>query len=387
MKVVIEIKPTYLEKTESWLWEYLKNLKSYNPLLVCEEIKNLDLFPLDDIVQLEKPVIAERLFGGVVRAFVPRHIAIERAVAKKIKQINSALIHAHYGPNGVYAIPLARKFNIPLVTSFYGFDTSILAVSQRMRKIQFPWEQVYWRNAYQDLWKYGSFFTATCQKMKNDLIALGAPEEKINILHLGVDINKYKIESKKATKSPVLLIANRFVAKKGTEYAIEAFAKILKSYPDCKLRIIGDGPNKESILSQISNLGIVNSVSMLGLLSYENYMKEMKCADIFLSPSVKVAGDEEGGINTTVIEAMAVGTCVFATEESGSELVFDKVTGYLVSQGNSEQLSEKIISYVKSPSMWNTIAINARKHIEKEFDSIKQTRKLENIYSQVIKKK
>jgi len=210
------------------------------------------------------------------------------------------------------------------------------------------------------------------------------PEEKIKILHLGINLEKYKMAQRKLTKSPTILIANRFVPKKGTEYALRAVAEVLKVFPNVKLKIIGDGPLKEELVNIVLKLGIFRSTEFLGILDYGSYMSQMSQADIFLSPSIKAVGDEEGGINTTVIEAMAVGACVFATEESGSELIYDRKTGFVVSQRDVNELFTKIVSYIESPDVWNAVATNARKHVEAEFDSIKQARKLEEIYKLCI---
>jgi len=383
-KISVQIKPTYLEKTEAWLWEYLRNLQEFEPVVICEETKNLDIFPLNNIVILPKVEFPFKLVSFIARMFLPRNIAIEKSLTTVVKNSKTHLIHAHFGPNGVYALPVAKKLGIPLVTSFYGFDTSILSLAQKMRQYSLPWDQLYWIHAYRSLWKNGDIFTVTCQKMKEDLIRLGAPEEKIKILHLGINLEKYKMAQRKLTKSPTILIANRFVPKKGTEYALRAVAEVLKVFPNVKLKIIGDGPLKEELVNIVLKLGIFRSTEFLGILDYGSYMSQMSQADIFLSPSIKAVGDEEGGINTTVIEAMAIGACVFATEESGSELIYDGKTGFVVSQRDVNELFTKIVSYIESPDVWNAVATNARKHVEAEFDSIKQARKLEEIYKLCI---
>ena len=381
---VAHVKPVYLEKTEVWVWEYIRNLTKYDPFIICEVEKNLDLFPFKPIYKIDPTKGIKKALGSMVRAFVPRHLAVEEAMAEVIKNNSPALIHAHFGSNGVYSSPLSSRFNIPLVTSFYGFDTSYQGLADKMRKIKLPTDRLYWELAYKRLWEVGSAFTVTCELMKNTLVnVLGAPEEKVHILHLGMNLEKYKLQIKKPTTSPVILIANRFVPKKGTEYAIKAFAKVLSQYPEATLRIIGDGPDKEKIVAQVSSLGITKSVKFLGLLGYNDYMAEMQKADLFLSPSVKVLGDEEGGINTTVIEAMAVGTHVFATTESGTELIYHEKTGYMVEQNNADDLASKMISFIKSPNRWGELALNARKHVEMEFDNKKQSKKLEDIYDHV----
>src|SRR3989304_1147865 len=80
------------------------------------------------------------------------------------------IIHAHYGQNGVAALALKNKLNVPLITSFYGFD---LGSSSKVYK---PY--------YKDLINSGNLFLALSQDMKKDLIRFGFPEKMILIHHL-----------------------------------------------------------------------------------------------------------------------------------------------------------------------------------------------------------
>ncbi|MBU1104423.1 glycosyltransferase [Candidatus Parcubacteria bacterium] len=381
---IAHIKPVYLEKTEIWVWEYIRNLTRYDPFIICEVEKNLDLFPFKPIYKIDPAKGAKKALGSVVRAFIPRHLAVEEAMAQVISRNKPALIHAHFGSNGVYSAPLSSRFGIPLVTSFYGFDTSYQGLADKMRKFKLPTDRFYWELAYKRLWEVGSAFTVTCQLMKDTLVnQLGAPADKVIPLHLGMNLDKYHLVIKKPTTAPVILIANRFVPKKGMEYAVSAFAKVLTQYPNATLRIIGDGSEKEKITALVNSLGITDSVKFLGLLGYNDYMAEMQKADLFLSPSVKVLGDEEGGINTTIIEAMAVGTHAFATTESGTELIYHEKTGHMVNQRDANDLADKIVSFLKSPNLWEMLAKSARKHVEEEFDNHKQGKRLEEIYDHV----
>lgn len=80
--------------------------------------------------------------------------------------------------------------------------------------------------------------------MRQSLVALGCPEEKVRIIHIGIDAQKYEFKPRVLTEGAKIrvLMAGRFVEKKGFEYGIRAFAKAAKEFDNLQLRIVGDGP-------------------------------------------------------------------------------------------------------------------------------------------------
>ena len=84
------------------------------------------------------------------------------------------LIHAHFGMQGCHMLLYASLLNIPLITSFYGVDAYMF--SQRAR----------WRNKYKRLFKQGRLFLAEGPAMREKLIEIGCPPEKIIIHQLHV---------------------------------------------------------------------------------------------------------------------------------------------------------------------------------------------------------
>lgn len=387
MKRVGHIKTTYLELSETFFYAFLKNFKCYEAFVVCEETKNKEVFPFDRVYQITKPTPLEKAVGKVVRGLTFKHPAVEKKYRIALEAHAPDIIQAHFGPVGVYALPIAKKLKVPLMTSFYGFDTNYKGIIEVMSLLT-PFDKVsYWKTAYRKLFSEGDYFITFGEKMRQMVIDLGCPEDKVEDCHAGVNISERQFVEHSLPKNGQvkILMVNRLVEKKGVRTALEAFAKIQKRYSKLRLRIIGDGPLRKELEQLMEKLRIKNKVEMWGMQPYAKVLEQFEECHIFLTPSVKTeSGDVEGGINTTVIDALALGIPTIATEESGSQLIIDKKTGLMVKQKDADDLAEKLTFLLENPSVWVDYAKSGRKLIEKDFNQEKQTEKLEAIYDKVI---
>jgi len=111
----------------------------------------------------------------------------------------------------------------------------------------------------------------------------------------------------------------------------------------------------------------------------------MKNSHLFILPSIEAKDGDKEGIPVVLMEAMATGIPVISTYHSGiPELIEDDKTGYLVKEKNIEELYKKMLQVIENYDSMNKITHNARKKIEKDFNLIKQTNKLEKIYYHLI---
>lgn len=388
MKRVGHIKTTYLELSETFFYAILKDFKRFKAFVVCEELKNKEVFPFDEVYQITKPTPLEKAVGKVVRGLTFRHPAVEKKYRIALEAHEPDIIQAHFGPVGVYALPIAKKLKVPLITSFYGFDTNYKGIIEVMSLLT-PFDRIsYWKKAYRNLFSGGDYFITFGEKMRQMVIALGCPENKVEDCHAGVNISERKFVGHSLPKDGQvkILVVNRLVEKKGVRYALEAFAKIQKRYSKLRLRIIGDGPLRKELEQLMEKLRIKNKVEMWGMQPYAKVLEQFRECHIFLTPSVKTeSGDEEGGINATVIDALAIGIPTIATEESGSQLIVDKKTGLMAKQKEADDLAEKITFLLENPSVWSSYTTAGRKLIESKFNQERQTEKLESIYDKVIR--
>ena len=369
--VVAHLTSTYLPLTQTWLYHnQIINLKRYEPIVMAQSTINLDKFPTQNVYSIPKRSIFSKIFNMI-------HIKLTGSYSTRyfeniIKENNVKLLHAHFGTEGVRYLKLKRNLNLPMITTFYGMDVSMIS--------RIP----YWKKRYVQLFQEGDLFLTEGNNMKNELIKLGCPENKIIIQHLGVDLTTFNFTPRTQPEDGniTILIAGSFREKKGIPYAIKAFAKVKENHPDIQLRILGDGKMRDQIESLIAELNLSDSVTLLGYQSHDVFLNEAANAHIFMLPSITAQnGDTEGGAPVAILEAQATGLPVISSYHADiPEVVVDGKSALLAPERDVETLAKHLEYLFEHPDVWGTMGRAGREHVEQEYDVIVQVGKLEKIY-------
>lgn len=372
---VAQLNDVYLPITESWLYNQTINVTKYQSIFIVQRVKNLDLFPFSDVYSTHEFFLyryADAIHIRLFDSFFPFYYK------KLIKKHNVKLLHAHFGPQGFRYLKIKSDLKLPMITTFYGYDISTLS---RVK---------YWQKAYLKLFKNCELFLVEGTHMKNELVKLGCPIEKIKVHHLGVNINQIRFKPRIVNpKSTItILISGTFTEKKGIIYAIEAFATVKSRNQNIRLRILGDGYMRSQIESLVQNLEIADSVELLGYQPYSVFLSELENAHIFLSPSITAEnGDTEGGAPVSIIEAQASGIPVISSYHADiPEVVIDGQSALLAPEKDVHILAEHLTYLVDHPEIWPKIGQTGRAHVEKEYNAEIQGRRLESIYKELIEK-
>ena len=389
MKTVIHyMGGSYLPITETWIYGQIKSFKTYRPVVYALKTENLDIYPTEKIRSLElKDSLGDLstfLNEGWKKIFnfYPGFLFF-------LLKDKPCLIHGHFGPSGYGFLRLKSMFKLPLITTFYGYDLSML-----------PHQNSKWKLRYRKLFKEGDCFLVEGHYMKKCLMELGCPGEKIIVQHLGIDLNQIKFVPRKPERSGKIrvLITGSFLEKKGIPYGIEAFGRVRQARPQLKveLTIIGDSTGssreekeKEKILAIIKKYRLNDCVRMMGYLPHSIFLREVERHHIFLCPSVHACdGDAEGGAPVCIIEASASGMPIVSTNHCDiPEVVMDGESGFLVRERNVDTLTEKLEFLVSDPSVWEKMGEKGRKHIGNHYNITTQVERLEEIYDMVAKRR
>jgi colanic acid/amylovoran biosynthesis glycosyltransferase len=207
-------------------------------------------------------------------------------------------IHCHYGPLAAQQRWLARRLGCRYVASFYGHDATA------HRFVDGP----IWRRRYGKLFSAADAVLAEGPKMASRLVALGCSEANVRVVRLPADASGLvRCERPKADSFRVV-IAGRFVEKKGFDTAIRAFARALKGRADAELLIIGGGELEAEYRRLVAESGIETQVKWAGRLPFEDFMSRVVTAHVGLFPSrTALNGDSEGGAPVTLIESQWLG--------------------------------------------------------------------------------
>lgn len=383
---VAHVRDIYLRLTETWLYGYLTHFSVYRPIVLARRTCNLDLFPIANLFappQKEgQPVW--RMWNDLWRLMVTQAGVVPawydiggQYFVQVIRQEGAALLHAHFGQEGVRLLPIKAKTGLPLVTTFYGYDMSLLPR-------RFPW---LWKGHYRRLFSKGDLFLVEGNHMRQKLVELGCPASKVRIQHIGVDTRKFPFIPRSLSGSKVvLLFCGSFVEKKGLIYALEAVRQVVQDYPGLEFRIIGGGPLEGKLRAFVVQHHLEPYVTWLGYQPHHVFADELQRAHIFIQPSVTPpSGDSEGGAPTTLLEAQATGIPVLATFHADiPEVVQDGQSGRLVPERDVDALAQRLRDLINRPGDWAAMGYAGRMHIEQNYDIVKETSKLERIYDTLL---
>jgi len=300
---------------------------------------------------------------------------------KRISRHIPRLIHAHFGVEGVYAMNLAKELNIPLITTFHGFDATTTDRALLLSKKPAWINYLLYRKK---LAKNGDLFLCVSDFIREKVLAMGFPEEKTLTHYIGIDTDIERYEVEKPNHKTILHVA-RLTEKKGTKYLIESFASVTKEDRETKLVIIGTGPLEDELKKRVDELGIVKRVEFLGALPHREVLKWMQKADIFCLPSVTANSGDAEGLGMVFLEAAIYEVPVVATNHGGiPEVVKDNETGFLVPEKNSRELADRLMMLLRDEKLRKNMGKAAKKMVQERFDIKKQTQKLEKIYEGLL---
>jgi len=289
------------------------------------------------------------------------------------------LIHAHFGVEGVYALPLAARLGVPLVTTFHGFDATLSPAGLLANPAWARYALGRGRLARQ-----GSLFIAASNFLREKLLALGFPPARVVVHYIGVDPSSIAPRPA-AQEEPVLLHVARLEEVKGTSFLIRAFARIAPQHPHARLVIIGDGKLRHSLERLARETGFAERISFLGAQSHEEVLGWMRRAAMLVLPSVKTQSGREEGLGMVMLEAAATGVPGIGSRVGGiPEGIAEGETGFLVPERDPEALSAAIGTLLATPALRQRMGEQARRRVERLFDIRRQTAALEDIYDGLL---
>ena len=215
--------------------------------------------------------------------------------------------------------------------------------------------------------------------------------EKVQVIYCGVDTQVFSPRNGKPNFSErlpmdqhldILSIGTMYEVK-GHTYLIEACRLLREQGLDFTCHLIGDGPLRTQLREQVFQLGLGNQVCFHGQLKRDDVVKALQMADVLVVPSVPTAEGRCEGIPVVLMEAMASGVPVIASQISGIvELVEDGVSGLLVQPRHPEALVEALHSLQQDQELWLRLSTGGRSRVVSDFDLAQNARQLIRVFSQ-----
>jgi colanic acid/amylovoran biosynthesis glycosyltransferase len=367
----------YLGHTLNWVYTQIKYATQIEHYVLASKTQNLEQYPVEHLfspkrLSISRIPMVERV-SRRLGWYPPEYLA---CFYRAMRQYPPSLIHAHFGWDGFFVLPLARWMKTPLMTRFYGYDIGSLP--------RIP----LWRRRYKTLFRQGDWFLVEGEYMKKSLVALGCPGEKVIVHRLGIELDRIQFRRRTYTSGAFhVLMAASFVEKKGLCYGLQAIARVIsKTGTDIQVSVIGDGPLRGELEQLARDLGIAQRISWLGRQSHERFMQLLNEAHVFLSPSVTASdGNTEGGAPVTLAEASAAGLPVISSFHADiPAVILDGQTGFLAGERDVEGLSAALEKFVTCPKLVLEFGENGRRFVEREHDVVVQGAQLTDIYEHVV---
>src|SRR5271157_930154 len=202
------------------------------------------------------------------------------------------------------------------------------------------------------------------------------PEQRIALISNGVEIDDYKGIYNSSLMN--LGYVGRLEKIKNIMSMIYAFSKVEKIFPEYKLLLYGEGPERTKIEAYIRKFDLHKKIELHG---FENDRKKIYSSfNIFILPSISE------GISNSLLEAIAVGMPIIASNIKGNKLLInDGVEGVLFNPNEVDELKDKIIYLIENPSFREKIRINAKSKVENEFDIKITARKLLQFMNSILR--
>jgi glycosyltransferase involved in cell wall biosynthesis len=195
--------------------------------------------------------------------------------------------------------------------------------------------------------------------------------DKIHVVHCGIQPDAYQQRAKlnPAGIQPFRLITiGSLQPYKGTVYLIRACALLKARGIPVLCSIIGGGEQQETLQTEIARLNLAESVVLLGPKPQDEVARLLPAADCYVQPSIVTASGKMEGIPVAIMEAMACGLPVLATDISGvPELVRPGVTGYLAKAADPVDLAEQLAEIYQNPEHATQLAAEGRQLVLREF--------------------
>ncbi len=211
------------------------------------------------------------------------------------------------------------------------------------------------------------------------------PARHVELVHCGVDTERYSWRGLDDRDRDRLVCVASLSPKKGHVHLLEALALLAERRPGLVLEFVGDGPERERIHRRARELGVSESVRLLGALSSDQVRATLAEARVFVLPSVPLPSGRMEGIPVALMEAMASGVPVVATRLSGiPELVQDGVTGLLVEPGDARGLAAAIASACDDDKLAAELALRARELVERSFNLGREAERLGDLLAESV---
>lgn len=312
----------------------------------------------------------------------PITIPVSAFIDKLLPPLKLDLIHAHHPfLLGQTAARKAGDLGLPLVYTFhtrYRDYSHYISLNQEIVKEVID----LWLGVYMQQCQHIVVPSDSIRKILADLYGV---HERVSVIPTGIDLRPYQIETDRHKfrhekgwhKDRVLISVGRLAREKNWHTLLAAVAEVMRSQPDTRLVILGEGEERASLEKQAKKLRISDKVELPGSVPFAEIPHYLFAADLFCFASIT----ETQGLVT--LEAMAADLPVVAVAASGTSDVITPEKEGLLTENSAEALAQAIIRVLQDDPLREGLRAAAQAKAQ-EYDIRRQAERLTAVYQQAI---
>lgn len=285
---------------------------------------------------------------------------INSGINRVVRNSDCVVLYGHRYLTFWWAILLCKLYSKPLILTNDAIDIGKSRLKQKIKRAIFP-----------ILYRYiATHVLVTSSLSKKYITSFGINPERVTITPYTVDneliLNLVNSSSRSVAReklglrqeTEVVLFCGKLIDRKNPIELVRSFSKIKNK--SSVLLVVGDGPLKQDLISEIKKSGLTERVKLLGLVPYKELPSIYKASDILVHP----ATDEPFGL--IVNEAFLCGTCVITSDKVGSsyDLILQGKSGFCYPSGDEKKLTELLDLVIESSALRQECQQNAKIKIE-----------------------
>lgn len=309
-------------------------------------------------------------------ALLPSYLASAASKARRLaRQRDFDLVHVHWPlPHAIPGRAARHATGIPLVLTFHGVELTFA------RTAPVPFLVPFLRRAIRDADAVtaNSSYTAGLIRDLHD--------RPVSVIPFGTTVPAPESPPPpRPGSAPVrVLFVGRLVERKGIHYLIDAMAMLRKDL-DVRVRIVGEGPMRAELEARARRSGVADVVDFAGFVGGTRLAREYAECDVFVLPAVPDAKGDVEGLGVVLIEALAYGKAVVASEAGGIvDIVRHEDTGLLVPPGDATALAGALERLIRHPELARSLGRAGREHVAADYSWSTIIERLIALYGRVV---
>ena len=348
-----------------------------------------------DVVRL--PLAGVATFALAARAFARRPSRVLGTVAALLRErypLRAKLKNLAVVPKGLAVAEIARARRIEHLHAYWLSTPATVAwIAARVAGIPFSatahrWD-VYEDNMPARKLRDAAFVRTISERGRRDLLARTSGDPaRVSVVRLGVVLpagGRVPVVAgdswgrlRDGARPLRILCAAALVPVKGHPVLVEALSLLRGLGVAFSCTLAGDGPQRDEIAGLIAAAGLADAVRLAGNVPHDELLGQLQhgAYDVSVIASVEGADGLMEGVPVALIEAMAAGTVVVATDSGSVGELVDGTTGLLVPHSNAAALAVALQRVGSDPALRDRLRDAARARVERDFDVARTTERL-----------